>query len=109
MIPMSCTDWPRSRSVAENFRICRRVRWPMVWQIPILPPALVSPRVPLRQFARLGTFTFLFPHASHQPPPEGLLSFRIAASRPGHPPVIDVITPPDNGARVLPLNLPFCQ
>lgn len=61
----------------------------------------------LRQFARLGTFTFLFPHASHQPPPEGLLSFRIAASRPGHPPVIDVITPPDNGARVLPLNLLF--
>ncbi|PSM31629.1 hypothetical protein [Haliangium sp. UPWRP_2] len=65
------------------------------------PPGL------LRQFARLGTFTFLFPHASHQPPPEGRLSFRIAASRPGRPPIIDVITPPDDGARVLPLNLLF--
>lgn len=59
----------------------------------------------LQQFARLGTFTFLYPWTSGQTLPAGPLELRVAASEPAADVQVRVMFPEDDGARVLHLRV----
>ena len=60
----------------------------------------------LHQSIRLGTFTFVYPDRPGLALPPGEAVLRIAASDPASPAVdVEVLMPPDDGARILPVNI----
>lgn len=60
----------------------------------------------LHQSIRLGTFTFVYPDRPGLALPPGEAVLRIAASDPASPPVdVEILMPPDDGARILPVNV----
>lgn len=59
----------------------------------------------LRQSIRLGTFTFIHPDRPGVGLPPGEAVLRIAASDRSAPVDVEVLLPPDDGARVLPVNV----
>ena len=58
----------------------------------------------LFQTIRLGTFTHVFPYRPDQAVTAGSTSFRIASDKPG-PVHVSVVMPPDDGGKILHLNL----
>jgi len=59
----------------------------------------------LHQSIRLGTFTAIYPDRPGQALPAGEAVLRIATSEPSTPVEVEVLLPPDDGARVLPVNV----
>ncbi len=60
----------------------------------------------LPQSIRLGTFTLIYPEKPGQAVLPGEVVLRVATSNPAAGPVdVDVLVPPDDGARVLPVNV----
>lgn len=59
----------------------------------------------LHQSIRLGTFTHVYPFAPDQTIAEGAASLRVVRDAPGGTAKIRVLMPPDDGARILHLNL----
>lgn len=63
------------------------------------------PEGALLQFARLGTYSFVYPYAPGQPLPAGPIELRVATNRPQSLVHAQVFVPQDDGARVLHVNL----
>lgn len=59
----------------------------------------------LHQSIRLGTFTAIYPDRPGQALPGGEAVLRIATTEPGVPVDVEVLMPPDDGARILPVNV----
>lgn len=60
----------------------------------------------LHQSIRLGTFTAIYPDRPGRALPAGEAVIRVATSEPGAGPVdVEVLMPPDDGARTLPVNV----